>query len=152
MMLLDVCLVAHLVGLALMAGTTVSELLVFRTFSGRFEREGVVSSGLVDLAARFPALLGIGAATLILSGIGLFVITHGAFTFQLWFQVKMLLIAGLALNGFITGGRYERRLKDGIKVNESVQIKSAAIGLQRFCLMQIGLFLLIIILAVFKFN
>jgi uncharacterized membrane protein SirB2 len=152
MMLLDICLVIHLAGLTVMAGTVVSEYVVFRTFSKRLEQQGVVSTGLIDLAERFPAILGIGAAALILSGIGLFAITHGAFSHQLWFQVKMLLIVALVLNGFIFGGKYRRRLKEGIAANDTARIKSAAIGIQRFCLGQVALFLMIIILAVFKFN
>jgi len=152
MILLQVCLVIHLAGLALLAGTIVSELVVFRTFSIRFERDGVVSAGLVDLAARFPVVKAIGGGALILSGIGLFTVTQGTFGHQLWFQVKMLLILGLVINGFITGSKLERRLKEGIRTNESSLLKSAAINLQRFCMTELGLILVIIVLAVFKFN
>jgi uncharacterized membrane protein SirB2 len=152
MILLQVCLVVHLAGLALMAGTTVSELIVFRAFSKRLGKDGVASSSLLDLAAGFPMMLGIGAGALILSGIGLMAVTHGAFTHQLWFQVKMLLIVAIILNGFITGGKHERRLKEGIRTNTPDMIKSAATNLQHFSMTQMALFLVIIILAVFKFN
>ena len=150
--LLQTCLVIHLAGLTLIAGTVISEYVVFRTFLRRFEQEGIVSAGLVDLAARFPAMLAAGAGALILSGIGLFALTGGTFGHQLWFQVKMLLIVALVLNGLLAGGKYERRLKEGITTNKSAQIKNAAIGLKRFCLAQAALFLVIIVLAVFKFN
>lgn len=152
MTLLQVCLVIHLAGLALMAGTIVTEYIVYQILSTRFERQGFASEGLADLAARFPAMLGIGAGALILSGIGLFILTQGAFGHQLWFQVKILLIVTLVLNGFLVGGKYERKLKDAITANKSDQVKRAAIGLRRFCLIQATLFLIIIILAVFKFN
>ena len=150
--LLQVCLVIHLAGLTLMAGTIVSEYVVFSTFSKRFQRDGVISAGLVDLAARFPAVLGIGASALILSGTGLFIVTLGAFGHQLWFQVKILLIVTLVLNGFLIGGKYDRRLKEGIRVNKPIEIRSAVVGIRRFCLVQMAVFLVIIILAVFKFN
>lgn len=150
--LLQVCLVIHLAGLTLMAGTIVSEYVVFSTFSKRFQRDGVISAGLVDLAARFPAVLGIGASALILSGTGLFIVTQGAFGHQLWFQVKILLIVTLVLNGFLIGGKYDRRLKEGIRVNKPIEIRSAVVGIRRFCLVQMAVFLVIIILAVFKFN
>ena len=150
--LLQVCLVIHLAGLTLMAGTIVSEYVVFSTFSKRFQRDGVISAGLVDLAARFPAVLGIGASALILSGTGLFIVTQGAFGHQLWFQVKILLIVTLVLNGFLIGGKYDRRLKEGIRMNEPIEIRSAVVGIRRFCLVQLAVFLVIIILAVFKFN
>jgi hypothetical protein len=150
--LLQVCLVIHLAGLTLMAGAIVSEYVVFSTFSKRFQRDGVISAGLVELAARFPAVLGIGAGALILSGTGLFIVTQGAFGHQLWFQVKILLIVTLVLNGFLIGGKYDRRLKEGIRVNEPIEIRSAVTGIRRFCLIQITVFLVIIILAVFKFN
>jgi uncharacterized membrane protein SirB2 len=155
MILLQILLVVHLTGLALMAGITVVDTVTFRFFSKSFEKERERSLNLLALMEKLDALLGIGAALLILSGTGLLIITHGAFVHQIWFKIKLALILTLILNGFIVGGRQKSKLKTSINENSpafDVQTKQAIRNIKIFYLVQMGLFLTIIFLSVFKYN
>ena len=155
MILLQILLVVHLTGLALMAGITIVDTVTFRFFSKSFEKEQERSLNLLALMEKLDALLGIGAALLILSGTGLLIITHGAFVHQIWFKIKLALILTLILNGFIVGGRQKSKLKTSINKNSpafDVQTKQAIRNIKIFYVAQMGLFLTIIFLSVFKYN
>jgi uncharacterized membrane protein SirB2 len=153
--LLQIFLIIHLTGLTLMAGTTVADYVTFNTFSGRMKAEKESPVYLLDLMAKLSVLLGIGAALLIISGIGLMYCTAGVYAHMIWFKIKMILLLLLILNGFLVKGRQESTLKKNITGNTLVlseQVKGAIGGLRTFYLVQMGGFLVIIILAVFKFN
>ena len=154
MIFLQILLVVHLSGLALMAGTTVVDTVTFRFFSKSLEKQRERSLSLLALMGKLEALLGIGAALLILSGTGLLIITHGAFVHQIWFKIKLALILTLILNGFIVGGRQKSKLKTGINGNGptfDIQTNQAIRNIKMFYMAQMGLFLTIIFLSVFKF-
>ncbi len=100
-----------------MAGTTVAEYITFNTFSKLFGKERERSLSLLELMKKLSGLLGLGAALLILSGIGLFIITHDVFIHQVWFRIKLALILFLILNGFLVGSRQGSKLKNSINEN-----------------------------------
>jgi hypothetical protein len=150
MTLLNIFLIAHLTGLALMAGTTVADTVTFNTFSKSLQIDGKPSLTLLALMDKFSALLGIGAALLIISGTGMMIITHGAFAHQIWFKIKLALILTIILNGFLVGGRQKSKLKKNL--NSGDQAYSAISNIKLFFLAQMGLFLTIILLSIFKFN
>lgn len=150
MILLNIFLIAHLTGLALMAGTTVADTVTFNTFSKGFQRDGRPSLTLLALMDKFSALLGIGAALLIISGTGMMVITHGAFAHQIWFKIKLALILTLILNGFLFGGRQKLKLKRNLDTRD--QAERVMRNIQLFFLVQLAIFLTIILLSIFKFN
>jgi len=155
LILMQILLILHITGLTLMAGTTVAEYITFNTFSKMFDKQWEKSLSLLELMKKLSGLLGLGAALLILSGIGLLIITQGAFMHQLWFKTKLLLILMLILNGFLVGSRQHSKLMRGIVENGmdfKEQIKNAMLNLRLFYRVQMGVFLLIIILAVFKFS
>ncbi|HTD41094.1 MAG TPA: hypothetical protein VK671_10775 [Mucilaginibacter sp.] len=155
MILLNIFLIIHLTGLALMAGTTVVDTVAFRFFSKSLEKERERSLNLLELMGKLEALLGIGAALLIISGTGMMIITHGAFAHQIWFKIKLTLILTLILNGFIVGGRQKSKLDASIHKNSpdfDIQTKQAVRNIKTFYLVQLGLFLTIILLSVFKFS
>lgn len=155
LILLQIFLILHLTGLTLMAGTTVADYITFKTFSGRMEAEKEAPIQLLELMAKLSILLGIGAALLVTSGVGLMFCTAGVFAHMIWFKIKMTLLLLLVLNGFLVKARQESKLKKHITGNTlslSEEVKSALRGLKIFYLVQMGGFLAIIILAVFKFN
>jgi uncharacterized membrane protein SirB2 len=155
MILLNIFLIIHLTGLALVAGTTVVDTVTFRFFSKSFEKERERSLNLLALMEKLDALLGIGVALLILSGTGLLIITHGAFFHQTWFKIKLVLILTLILNGFIVGGRQKSKLKTSINENSpafDIQTNQAIRNIKMFYLAQMSLLLTIIFLSVFKYN
>jgi uncharacterized membrane protein len=150
MTLLNIFLIIHLIGLALMAGTTVADTVTFNTFSKSFQKEGMPSLTLLALMEKFSALLGIGAALLIISGTGMMIITHGAFAHQIWFKIKLAVILTLILNGFLVGGRQKSKLKKSMDSGDYAC--NAISNIKLFFLAQMGLFLTIISLSIFKFN
>ena|ERR1700743_1514371 len=153
--LLQIFLIIHLTGLTLTAGTTVAEYITFNAFSKLFGKERERSFSLLELMKKLSGLLGLGIALLILSGIGLLIITNGVFMHQLWFRIKLLLILILILNGFLVGSRQESKLKKGIDENSALaneQVTKAMRNLRIFYRVQMGILFIIIVLAVFKFN
>jgi len=150
MILLNIFLIAHLTGLALMAGTTVADTVTFNTFSKSLQKNGTPALNLLALMDKFSALLGIGAALLIISGTGMMIITHGAFAHQIWFKIKLVLILALILNGFVVGGRQKSKLKKHLDAGE--QAETTIRNIRLFYLLQMGFFLTIILLSIFKFN
>ena len=150
MILLNICLIVHLSGLALMFGTTVVETVTFNIFSKTFKKDAVPSLNLLALMDKLSALLGIGAACLILSGTGMMIITHGAFAYQIWFKIKLGLILTLVLNGFLVGARLKSKLEKQIK--EGDQVTDTVNRIKLFFLTQMTLFFTIILLSIFKFS
>jgi hypothetical protein len=155
LIILQTLLILHLSGLTLMAGTTVTEYITFKTFSKQYEKEKERALNLLGLMNKLSALLGIGAALLILSGTGLLILTNGIFLHQFWFKVKLVMILTLILNGFLVGLRQESKLKTSININGPVlceQTTNAMQNLKIFYMVQMSLFFVIILLSVFKFS
>jgi len=150
MILLNIFLIAHLAGLALMAGTTVVETVTFNVFSKSLRNEGGPSLSLLNLMDKMGALLGIGAALLIISGTGMMIVTHGAFAHQIWFKIKLGLILTIILNGFLVGLRQMTKLKKSLDAGEKANDVIGNIKL--FHLAQITIFFMIILLSIFKFS
>ena len=153
--LLQTCLVLHLTGLILMAGTTFVDYITFKTFWKQFGLDREKSLGLLEATAKFSRLIGIGAALLIITGFSMMAITKGVFGEQLWFRIKFALVILLVLNGLLVGRRLGVKLRKTIAegaVNATLQTESFRTRLNWFHVIQLVLFLAIIFLSVFKFN
>jgi len=152
--LFPVCLALHLLALVTMAGVTLVDYVAYAAYWKSLERSEDPAA-LRRLMDRLPRLIGIGAAILILSGIGMMALTNGIFGEQLWFRIKFGLVILLILNGLLIGRRLGTRLRriTGNKVSYSVnELGGIRSRLNRFHLSQLVLFLLIIFLSAFKFN
>ena len=153
--LLQTFLVLHLAGLILMAGTTFVDYITFKTFWKQFGLDREKSLGLLEATGKFSRLIGIGAALLIVTGIGMMAITKGVFGEQLWFRIKFGLVIVLVANGLLAGRRLGVRLRKVIAeggVNATLQTERFRTRLNWFHLIQLVVFLAIIFLSVFKFN
>lgn len=104
-------LTLHLTGLILMAGTTIIDYSTFKTFWKLVDGGQEISVGLLEATSKFSRLAGIGAALLILTGVGMMALTHGVFGEQVWFRVKFTLVVILILNGLIAGRRQGLKLR-----------------------------------------
>ncbi|WP_172336549.1 hypothetical protein [Mucilaginibacter sp. SG564] len=145
----------HLSGLVMMAGTTVVDYSVFKTFWKQIDQGNSNPAGLMESTSNSSRLIGIGAALLVLTGIGMMAITHGVFGEQLWFRIKFGLVIILILNGILTGRRQGTKLRNAVANSGAILIAEAFVlreRLNRFFLLQLCLFLLIVFLSVFKFN
>lgn len=153
--LLQTFLVLHLTGLILMAGTTFVDYITFKTFWKQFGLDRERSLGLLEATGKFSRLIGIGAALLIVTGIGMMAITKGVFGEQLWFRIKFALVIVIIANALLNGRRLGLKLRKTIAdggVNATFQTESFRTRLNWFHLIQLVVFLAIIFLSVFKFN
>lgn len=138
-----------------MAGTTLVDFMAYRSLWKTVTNEKELSTGLLQLMAKLPRIIGIGAAVLVLSGIGMMALTHGVFGEQLWFRIKFGLVLLLIGNGLLVGRRLGTKLRKQIADNGPVfteQVNMIRGSLTRFHLMQLSIFFLIIFLSAFKFN
>ncbi|MFC0514280.1 hypothetical protein ACFFGT_08720 [Mucilaginibacter angelicae] len=153
--LLSSLLIVHLAALVVMAGTTLIDYFGYQTFWKLYDREREKSSGVLLFLNKFSRLIGIGAALLVLSGIGMMALTHGVFGEQLWFRIKFGFVLVLIANGILVGRRQGLKLRKAIDLNEAglPQLMDRIRGnLKRFHIAQLFIFFIIILLSIFKFN
>ena len=147
-------LVMHLSGLVCMAGTTVTEYVLFCSFKRLYKKKGEASQEILQLMSGLGIILLAGGVLLVLSGIGLVSITKGFYLHQLWLRLKLLLILLLPLNGMLVGSPQINKLKkllSGPEIeNHLFTAEPAMTKLTIFYTVQILMFLAIMILAVFK--
>lgn len=153
----DLALVTHLVGLTLMAGTTILSYLFYKRFWMQFAIDRSKGIAIHSALSGTASLFGIGFLLLILSGVTMMFITHGAFGEQTWFRIKFGLILIIVLNALLVGRRQGRKLRkylastasDDSAVKQFLKLKG---NINLFLIAQMLLFLIIFILSVFKFN
>jgi len=151
----QVLLVLHLSGLVLMVGTTVTELVMFRSFVSLLTKQDKAAVSLFGLLSGLGKIFLAGGVVLVLSGIGLMLTSGGVYLQQLWLQVKLGLILLLPLNGILVGSPRMKQLRNSLLaegVGPSLGIQPAVTKLTRFYTVQLVVFLTIIIMAVFKFS
>lgn len=147
-------LLLHLVGLVLFAGTTTADFVSFRQFWKQYALDAITARPMLQTMIKFPLLMGLGMAAIILSGVGMMAMTHGVFGEQLWFRIKFAIVLLIILNNIIVGRRLinslRKRMTEGANNDEeTLQIKGK---LRLFHYAQLIMFFTIILLSVFKFN
>ncbi|SHM73778.1 hypothetical protein [Chitinophaga sp. CF418] len=147
-------LLFHLVGLVLFAGTTTADFVTYQQFWKQYARDAVVAKPMLQTMIKFPLLMGLGMAAIILSGVGMMAMTHGIFGEQLWFRIKFAIVLLIILNNIIIGRRLvtglKKKMADGANdAGETLQIKNK---LRLFHYAQLVMFFAIILLSVFKFS
>lgn len=153
-MIFQCFLLFHLIGLVLFAGTTTADFVTYRQFWKQYEADTITAKPMLQTMIKFPLLMGLGMAAIILSGIGMMAMTRGVFGEQLWFRIKFAVVLLIILNNIIIG----RRLVSGLrkKMAEGTNDPGAATqiknNLRLFHYAQLIMFFIIILLSVFKFN
>jgi hypothetical protein len=148
-------LVLHLIGLTIMAGTTVVDFTTFKTFWKQFYEDKEKSMGLLMATSKFSRLTGIGAALLVVTGISMMALTNGIFGEQLWFRIKIGIVVALMLNGLLFGRRQGIKLRKTLSADTAYlteQVNRIRVNLNIFFTLQFILFFFIVFLSVFKFN
>ena len=154
-MLLQILLALHLSGLVIMAGTTVVDYITYRTFWKLTDQGDKKSAGLLPLMDKYGGVVRTGAAVLILTGIGMMILVKGAWGEQLWFRVKMGLVVMLVLNGMLAGNKQGLKLRQMIAAGSPDFLQQTAgirVKLNRFYLIQLSIFVIIIFISVIKFD
>jgi uncharacterized membrane protein SirB2 len=149
MNLFPLCLLAHIIGLTLAAGTTVISFLVNRRFWKFYDTDKVKAVTMMELGTRFPRIIGIGIGLLLVSGIYIMYLTKGAFAGQLWFRIKIVLVLVVIANSFV-GKALAKRVKATMAAEGSIGGFHGKIT--AFYLVQLFLFLAIFVLGTFKFT
>ena len=148
-------LALHLSGLVLMAGTTVIDYVTFKTFWKLTDEGDNRFLGLLPLMARYGTFVRTGVALLILSGIGMLILSKDIWWQQCWFKVKMGLVALLILNGIFIGNKQASKFRKIIAdngpdfINQAKHVKST---LNNFYLIQLMIFFAIILTSVLAFT
>ncbi|HWD87143.1 MAG TPA: hypothetical protein VG367_03385 [Mucilaginibacter sp.] len=164
--LFQIALITHIVGITLMAGTTLVEYLLTKHFWKRYasDRSRAITSN--EDGFNFHLLVNIGIIFLILSGVTMLVIFQGVFAKQIWFQMKIGLIIIIAINGSVVGRRQDVKLKRLMTLeklnfhpddllgqeNRKEDFMRVKRRLDLFYISQLLMFLTIFTLSVFKFN
>lgn len=164
--LYQIALITHIVGITLMAGTTLVEYLLMKHFWKLYTRDKSRAITSNEDGFNFHMLVNIGIIFLILSGVTMLVIFQGVFIKQIWFQIKIGLIIIIAINGVVVGRRQDMKLKRLISLEKINFPQDGSLGeenrkkdlmevkhrLDLFYISQLLMFLTIFMLSVFKFN
>jgi uncharacterized membrane protein len=145
----------HLIGLILMAGTTLINFVSYQTFWKLLDLQKERALGVLSITAKLPRLMGIGAALLVFTGIGMVTLTHGVMAHQLWIRIKLLLVLLLIGNNIFNGRKLETNLSTILSGNASdlsLQLLNLKSRLRTYYLFQLGFFLIIIFLSAYKIN
>ncbi|MDH7461844.1 hypothetical protein QEG73_11170 [Chitinophagaceae bacterium 26-R-25] len=150
-------LVTHIIGLAILAGSTLMDYLVSKKFWQQLMLDRERGIAIQEAMARIPLLMGVSLILLIASGITMMGITHGVFGEQLWFRIKFGLVIIIILNGMVIGRRQTMKLKKIIASTPSINVADESLikirsNLNIFHITQLILFVIVFILSVFKFN
>ena len=145
-------LMLHLIGLILMVGTTLIDFVTYQTFWKLFDRQKEQAAGILAATAKFSRLIGIGAGLLILTGVGMIALTHGALAQQLWFRIKFIFVLLLIANGIFNGNRLGAKLRKISASNAPDQVLHLKGRMRTFHLVQLSIFLIVIFLSAYKFN
>jgi hypothetical protein len=152
--LLPTFLNLHIMALVTMAGITLADYFSYLSLWKYFEQKDRLQA-LLNLMTRFRRVSGIGAATLILTGFGMMAVTHGVFGEQLWFRIKFALVILLVINALVVGLRQATKLRKLMQEPDAQfleQARGIKTSLSRFHYVQLSLFVIIIVLSIFKFN
>jgi len=139
-------------GLVIMAGTTFIDYVTFRVFWNLISEGNQGAFGLLPLMAKYGTFVKIGAAVLISTGIGMLALKASVLD-QLWFKVKLVLVALLIVNGMFVGnanGIAFRKMIANPGPNFIEQTSSVRTTLGRFYISQLVLFGIIILASTTK--
>jgi hypothetical protein len=150
-------LVTHIIGLTMMAGTTLMDYVIFKQLWKQYALDKPKALAIGEATVKLQIVFGIGFLLLVISGVTMMYITHGAFGEQTWFRIKFGLIILIVINGLTMGRRQGVKLRkllpeeiSGINVGDKLlKVKDS---LNIFHISQMAIFITIFILSVFKFN
>jgi len=152
-----IALVAHIVGITIMAGTTFIDFITFKQFWKILSGDKAKSLVIEDILYKLQRFIGIGMLVIIISGVLMMVYLHQVWGQQTWFRVKMGMLILIVINGLVIRRRMGSGLKKLLSEGSSGSSFNAKLsGLRRNIttvhLFQMLFFTIIFVLSVFKFN
>lgn len=104
----------HIIGIIIMAGTTLIDYLTFKTFWKLADHGDSRSLGLIPLMDKYGAFIRTGAVTLMVTGIGMLIVQKNDCIHQFWFKVKLVLFFLLLLNGMFFGNTQGHKFREAV--------------------------------------
>lgn len=150
-------LVAHIIGLTMMAGTTLISYITGKHFWREYALDKAKGKQVIQTISKFQMLNGIGILLLVASGMTMMGFTHGIYGEQTWFRIKFGIVVIVIINGLGVGRRLGGKLRKVLTAaspvpNADAQLMKIKGNMQLFYTLQLALFATIFILSVFKFN
>ncbi len=143
----------HIVGAALMAGTTFCQLFLFHQLWKNRKINAVLQ---LDLIIKLEVVVIAGLIIMLSSGATMLFLVEGVYDQQLWFQVKMIIIGLLIVNGAVIKKKMTKKLRWELEKPEKLTnhpiIPSSRFWLYAMLYFEVLMFVSIFILAIFKFN
>jgi hypothetical protein len=151
-----IALVTHITGITMVAGTVLVDYMISKQFWKLFEIEKQKGVTILEATSKLPILFGVGFLFLIISGVYMMYVTHGAFGEQIWFRIKFGLIILIIINGLAIGRRLGIKLRENLSGETTGKVEMALFkikgNLSLFHISQLMMFIIIFVLSVFKFN
>ncbi len=147
--------VLHIFGFATAMGVTLATYVAYNQFWKLYfanRERGLAAFSTVSVLQIF----GMTSFLLVLgAGISMLAIANFSFVSLLWFQVKLVLIALLFINGFTLGRTATVRLQSFISGKGGSNDQEVAVvrnSMKRFQAVQLILFAVVVVLSVFRFS
>jgi uncharacterized membrane protein SirB2 len=155
--LYNAVLVAHIIGLTMVAGTTLVDYITTGYFWKQYTLDKRNGIAIQQTISKFQFLPAIGLILLIISGVGMMALTRGVFGEQIWFRIKFGLVIIIIINSLAVGRRQGSKLKklllaENIDDNSDTKLLKIKNNLRWFHIIQITLFVIVFVLSAFKFN
>jgi hypothetical protein len=152
---LQLLLLLHLTGFALLAGTVLTNYLIslqcWKYIDTNKQRALSINSSILILDRATV----IGGIITVLSGILMVLVLHGAVLSQLWFRIKMLILVLTILNNVVIARRQSSKLNSFLTGQHEIHKSDPSairLNLSRYYIVQFILLFTILILSVFKFS
>jgi hypothetical protein len=155
--ILHLSLVVHIIAISMVVGITIANFVAFKQFWKLYavNRERGLSA--FRAISNFQFIGMIGLLLLILSGTTILYVVEWTFLSLLWFKIKLSIILLIFVNGFTMGRIQTVKLQAFLSEEKTSSESQHDIGkikrnMQIFHLTQLTLFVIIIIVSVFRFG
>jgi hypothetical protein len=152
-----ITLVIHIIAISMVMGITIANFIAFKQFWKLYAVHHDRGLSAFRAISNFQSVGIIGLLLLILSGTTMLYLFEWTLLSLLWFKIKLSVIVLIFINGFTLGRTQTLKLQAFLaeekKSSESQHdLESLKRKLQIFHLTQLSLFVLIIIVSVFRFG
>jgi hypothetical protein len=151
---LQLDLILHITGFTIMGGTILADFVISRRLDKYILSDRPKAITILETTAALGRLIGIGAALLILTGIGMVIIYKGTIAQMLWFKIKMVLVLLVILNGTLVlqrGGKTLRTLLVSNDAGTNDRISMLKARLTIFHSLELLLIFIIFVLSILRF-
>ncbi len=152
-LLFQICLVLHIAGIVMIAGTTFSNYFISKQFWNCLTSDKQKAIVINSTTLLFGRLTGIGGALTIISGFAMVAALHGAIASQIWFQIKMILVLLIILNASFVARKQNKKLQQLLSANATTTVFDVVkLKMNIYYTVQFILLIIIFVLSVFRFS